>query len=699
MLSILARLCRVPAAGLLLALMAWPWAALAQAALAQAALAQTALRGQPPLDRPSVAVLLGERGWPDGVQLQGHFDRQTVHLPTLNALGPTHGSLRLVFDSRLPGYRVASLQIRLNDRAVEAIDLLARPGGRLELPLSAGDLARPFTKIEAVLRGSIADDRCVDERIAGGFVTLQPSSGLHLAPGPELGPDVWRTIATLPRRVEIGFAGDPADPAIFAASLTTAAALARAGHVPVFRGTGANAGAIQAGDGLYDLVRLEADSPPPDVMIGKPALIRHALAAIGPDRAGRVMPADYRIDRDDQIVALPMGSRTVLAITPAAAPGLATLSSSGMTPLAAGLTTTAQPTGAAGTMAPGVLRLSELAADLGPRALVDQAEWRVAVPVTNLPIGHVARHAVLDLMIPPGLDSESASEPLLARAVVDGELVGAWRLAADPEPVRLRVPLDRAGTRLVSDVRLQLQRQPGSIACRTQPVPVEVELLPTSHLELASVSGAPRNFAEFAARLGETVEIQFEPGLLGRPATLLATLTPIVEQLVRGGARRSVNAAGGATASPGSAILVGRSFAAALTAPLSLAGTSVAVAGPGGAELVEVGPADSLAVLQLAQHGGNPVLWLAGTGPDLPAWRPARLDRENVVIGDAIGTRIGFDQKADRAISIDHRPAESWAERLGGASAALLAAGWLGLTLVAVVIARLRGRRRTQSAA
>lgn len=697
MLSILARRCRVPVAGLMLAVMIWPWAALAQAALIHAG-----LRGQPPLDRPplerqSVAVLLGERGWPDGVQLQGHFDRQTVHLPTLNALGPTHGSLRLAFDSRLPGYRVASLEIRLNDRAAEAIDLLARPGGQLELPLSAADLARPFTKIEAVLRGSIADDRCVDERIAGGFVTLEPSSGLHLVPGAALAPDVWRTIATLPRRVEIGFAGNPADPAIFAASLTTAAALARDGHVPVFRDTGADAGAVHAGDGLYDLVRLEADSPPPDVMIGEPTLIRRALAAIGPDPAGRVLQADHRIDREDQIAALPMGSRTVLAVTPAAAAGLATLSARGMTPLAAGLTTTAQPSSTAGA-APGVLRLSELAADLGPRALVDEAEWRLAVPVTHLPIGHVAKHAVLDLLIPPGLDPDNAREPLLARAVVDGELVAAWRLAAGPEPVRLRVPLDRAGTRLVSDVRLQLQRQPGSIACRTQPVPVEVELLPTSHLELASVSGEPRNFAEFAARLGETVEIRVEPALLARSATLLATLTPIVEQLVRGGARLNVTVASGAEASAGSAILVGRSFAATLTAPLALAGTSVAVVGADGAGLVEVDPAASLAVLQLARHAGEPVLWLAGTGTDLPAWRPARLDRENVVIGDAIGTRIGFDQQADRAISIDHRPAESWAERLGGVSAALLAAGWLGLTLLAVSIARRRGRGRAQPA-
>ena len=302
-------------------------------------------------------------------------------------------------------------------------------------------------------------------------------------------------------------------------------------------------------------------------------------------------------------------------------------------------------------------------------------------------------------MLPPALELEGASETVLARAVVDGETVGAWRLQPGPEPVRLRVQLDRAGTRLVSDVRLLLQRQTGAVACRTRPLPVEVDLLPTSHVELASVSGAPANFAEFAARLGETVEIQVEPELLARPATLLATLTPVVEQLVRGGARLSVTAAGSALASQGGSILVGRRFAAALVAPVPLTATGVAVAGHDGTLLAEVSPSASLAVLQLARRDGEPVLWLAGSAADLPAWRPARLDRENVVIGDAIGTRIGFDSRADRAISIDYRPAASWAARLGGAGTALLAAFWLLSTLVAVVVARRRGRRHATPAA
>jgi cellulose synthase operon protein B len=687
MMSNVARRCRALAAGLLLAAMAWPGASTAQ----------TALRSQPHFEGQTIAVLLAERGWPEGMQLHGHFDRQILHLPTLSALGPTRGSLRLAFDSRLPGYRFASLQIRINDRAAEAIDLLARPGGALELALSGADLARPFTKIEAILRGSIADDRCVDERIAGGFVSLLPSSGLHLAPSPELGPDVWRTLVALPRRVEIGFAGNPSEPALFAAALTTAAALARSGHEPIFRDTDTAGVGIAAGEGLYDLVRLEAESRPPDVIIGEPALIQRAMAAIGAERGGPVIAADFRAGGEERLAALPLGSRTVLAVTPAAATGLATLLSRGLTPLAAGPGTAIETTLSASTPTPAVLRLADLAADLGPRALLDEAEWRLAIPVTRLPAGHVARHAVLDVAIPPSIDAPSGDETVLARAVVNGELVGAWRLQPGPEPVRLRLPLDRAGTRLVSDLRLVLQRQPGSHACRTQPVPVEVELVPTSHVELARLSGPPATFAEFAAGLGETVEIQIDPAHLSQPATLLTTLTPVIEQLVRGGARLRVET-GSATATASGAILVGRRFADALTAPMALTGQGVTVAGLDGTRLAEVTPDSSLAVLQLARRGGEPVLWLAGSTAELPIWRPARLDRENVVIGDAIGTRIGFDVAADRAITVDHRAAASWSDRLGGVRAALLAALWLGLTITAILIARRRARRRAAPA-
>jgi hypothetical protein len=687
MLSNVARRCRRLAAGLLLAALAWP----------ATPTAQTALRSQPHFERQTIAVLLGERGWPDGVQLHGHFDRRTLHLPTLTALGPTHGSLRLAFDSRLPGYRFASLEIRINDRAVEAIDLLARPGGELELVLSTADLARPFTKIEAVLRGSIADDRCVDERIAGGFVSLLPSSGLHLAPSPELGPDVWRTLVALPRRVEIGFAGNPSEPALFAAALTTAAALARSGHEPIFRDTDTAGVGIAAGEGLYDLVRLEAESRPPDVIIGEPALIQRAMAAIGAERGGPVIAADFRSGGDERLAALPLGSRTVLAVTPAAATGLATLLSRGLTPLAAGPGTAIEPAWAAATPPPTALRLADLALDLGPRALLDEAEWRLAIPVTRLPAGHVARHAVLDVAIPPAIDAPSGNDTVLARAVVNGELVGAWRLQPGPEPVRLRLPLDRAGTRLVTDLRLVLQRQPGVHACRTAPVPVEVELVPTSHVELARVSSPPTTFAEFAAGLGETIEIQIDPAQLGQPTTLLTMLTPVIEQLVRGGARLRVETTS-ATATASGSILVGRRFADVLTAPLPLTGQGVTVASLDGTRLADVNPESSLAVLQLATRDGEPVLWLAGSTTALPAWRPIGLDRENIVIGDAVGTRIGFDATADRAITIDHRTPASWAERLGSTRAALLAAVWLLLTVAAIVIARRRGRRSTAPA-
>lgn len=685
--SSIARFCRGFAVALMLAVVAGPWPSVAQ----------TALRAQPPLDRPEVAVLFAERGWPDGIELHGHFDRRVVHLPTLHALDPRRGSLRLAFDARLPGYRHASLEIRLNGRAVEAIDLLARPAGEIVVPLAAGDLARPFTAIEAVLRGSIHDDRCVDERLAGGFVTLSPASGLFIRPSPELDPDVGRTIASLPHRVEIGFAGNPADPELFRAALTTAASLARAGHIPVFRDTRPGTGGV--GDGLYNLVRLEAESRPPDVLVGEPTLIRQALAAITPDRAGLVGLAEHRADVADRLIAWPMRGRTVLAVTPAAADGLATLLASGLAPVAAGLTVAVAEVSGARSSGPEVVRLAALGADLGPRTLVERAAWRLAVPVTRLPVGRVAGQAVLDLLVPPSLDPDEPGEPVLARVVVDGELAGAWRLAPANDPVRLRVPLGRSGTRLVSDIRLEVQRRPSAIACRTRPLPIELELLPSSHVELANGPDSPGNFAEFAARLGDTVELRVEPALLGQPVRLLATLTPIVEQLVRGSARLRVGTGIDGQGDDAAAILVGRRFGQTLTAPVPLTGAGVVVRSRDGAGLAEVGPGAGVAVLQLARQGAEPVLWLAGSGADLPAFRPGRVDRENVLIGDASGLRIGFDSKADRAITIDHRPAASWAERLGGAKAALAAAGWLLLTLAALVIARRRRRHRTAEVA
>lgn len=298
---------------------------------------------------------------------------------------------------------------------------------------------------------------------------------------------------------------------------------------------------------------------------------------------------------------------------------------------------------------------------------------------------------VLDLMVPSAPDGQ----PVLATAIVDGEIVGWWQFLPGPEPVRLNVDLAPNGTRLVGDVRLRLQRQAMSSACRSQPMPIEVDLLASSHLQLAAMGAQPESFAEFAALAGNTVEIVVDRAAMRRPAALLETLTPVASQLFRPGAAIVLRVADRleAAAPTRARLLVGRSFAAELEATLPIGRAGLRVASSDGTSLVEISPAEPLAVLQLARQGDQSVLWLAASDGALPRWQPRSLDRETVLIGDAAGTRLGFDASNDRVIEVDHVSAAGWREWLGAGWLPVLVACWLALTLAAVQLARWRRGR------
>lgn len=197
-------------------------------------------------------------------------------------------------------------------------------------------------------------------------------------------------------------------------------------------------------------------------------------------------------------------------------------------------------------------------------------------------------------------------------------------------------------------------------------MPIQADLLASSHLGLAPLAGAPRNFAEFAAMAGNAVEIVIERAALHRPAALLGMLTPVASQLFRPGAAIFVRAGDrleGAT-DQRVRLLVGRGFAASLEAPVPLGRPGLEIAAVDGKRLLEIKPSDPLAVLQLARHGDEPVIWLAASGGALPDWRPQRLDRETVLIGGSGGTRLGFNAETDRAITVDHAAFGGWRARL-----------------------------------
>ena len=645
-------------------------------------------------------VTLAERGFGSGVELRGLVDERILHLPTLAAALPEQARLRLLVEAQLPGWLRATLEVRLNERSVVARDLLHAPSGELVLPVEPSELRGPYLRVDLALRGSLADDRCVDQRAAAGFVRIAPQSGLELALDRRRLDDFWRLWESLPRRVQIALAPSGAAAETLHTALLTGLALARSGREIRYRDLDDNTLLSAASvaellpvalDGRVRSPEIARESAPepalPHVLVGELEAVRSRLEHL----AARALRSDGELvvlfERGDLGIAR-LGRTPILLIRPRAGRALARLLDTGFAPLAAGSESDLGSAVSSNEETADAVPLANLGADLGTRWIGERGGWRFDLPLLRLPPRRVPFELVLDLAVPPS----AGERPTVAAVWFDEELLHAGPLPSRPGPHRLRLRLPEGRTRLAPSVRLELVREAPAESCTTRSVAIPAQLLGSSHLLLTAAPELPTSFAELAALFDLRTPILIDRHLAERPAGLLATLTEIGRHLLRSGAPSVLELIDldRPPSVDGPFLLVGGRGWPELAAPLRLDRGRVQLIGRASGPLLEIGPADDLAIAQLARLGDRPGLWLAGIRPGLPTWPGDRLDREDVAVGDRYGTRLALRTTVDRVVTVDYPEAISWFERLAFWRWGVILAFWTASTALLVAVLRRR---------
>lgn len=663
--------------------------------------AQPVLRAKP--ERETVRIELAERGWRQGVELEGPFAERTLFFPTLVAARPEWGRVRLAVESQLPGWRRATLLVRVGERSVIARDLLREPSGELVVPLEPDELREPYLRIGLELRGALADDRCVDPRSAGGFVRIGPRSALELGLDRRRLDDVWRLWESLPQRVEIAFEPAHDRAATLHTALLVGLALARSGREVRYRDLDETAPLLATDVAGFVPVAAAAEPrplqggeertvepSPPRIVVGDPNSLRSRFARLA---AGLGRP-------ESDLVVLPehgdvgvsrLGPEPVLLIRPRAGAALDRLFASGLAPLVSGAESAlglGEPRSGHEAEREEAVPLARLGGELGTRWIVERGGWRLDVPLIRLPPARLPAELVLDLLVP----SANAESPTVAAVWLDEELLHAAPLPGGAGPHRLRVRLPKEHPRLVSSVRVELLREARADPCTSRPVGMPAELLASSHLLLTEAPKRPSSFAELAALFDARTAILIESAAVARPAALLATLTEIGRHLFRPGAPGRLRLVELDRPPPveGPFVLVGGRGWPELEAPLRLDRGRVALLGRSGDPLLEIEPGDDLAIAQLVRLGERSGLWLAATGESPSLWPGDRLDREDLVIGDRHGTRVALRTATDTVPIVDYPEAVSWLDRLAPWRWGVLLAFWAMSTLLLVLILRRR---------
>lgn len=658
--------------------------------------AQSALRAK--TERETVELDLARLGFEQGLELRGTVDTRSVHFPTLAASRPESGRLRLLLDVQLPTWQRAVLEVRVRDRGVLALDLLRWAGSEVVLPLEPADLREPFIRVDFELRGSLADDRCVDDRTAGGFVRILPRSGLELVVDTRRVDEIRNFWETLPRTVEIAVASGRGGADVFHTALLVGLALARSGREILYRELEGSPPLVAGEFGRLLPVADQVEGAdrrsfgkhavaqkPPHVVIGDPEIVAFHMkerAWVG-DREEPLFP---RGTNDLSLVRT--GRTSVLFVHPRAGPALDRLVRTGLVSLAAGTDTNLVSSGSHAEPEVETVPLGELGVELRTRWIGERGGWRFGLPLVRLPAGRVPVGVVLDVAAPAG----SGGRPVSAAVWLDEELLHTGPLPDGPGPHRLRLNLPERDVRLAPELRVELVRQAEADPCTSRPTQLPAQLLASSYLILGAAPRHPRTFAELAALLDEETPLLVERDRLDRPTNLLTTLVGIGRHLFRPGAPgRVIPIDGDDPLRPERPfLLVGGVARPELVAPLRLDRGRVALVGRASGPLLEIAPGTNIAVAQLVRLGEQPGLQLAGLEPELPSWPGDRLDREDLVVGDRSGTRIALRTTRDTVIRVAYPEAISWFDRLAPWRWGLILAFWAALSACLVVVLRRR---------
>lgn len=595
-------------------------------------------------------VTLADLGFADGISFTGFSGRRDLYFPLPVGVPVRDIKLAGGIEAQAPQPIRASMQILVDDRprwnAMPAVGGGVQP---LALDIIHGDAGQPFVKVSFLYGAAWSEDRCMDQRLPGGYATLRPDTVLHYRFDPAAITSVRDALAVLPRKVRIALSAGNASRDHYEAALALGLELTRQGR-------------------KVEFVRL------PTV----PAAGIAAEFAIAPmaELAALVGTLPAGVEANGTVRLVMAGGLPVIALTEGADVGTVGYLASGWHRLAGGAALTPR----AGQGVPAEKdRLGFAALGLGDgiREVADRGEWDLRFDYAAVPKGQ--KPSALDITLTPG--AAIGGDPQLAHIFVNNLLLRSVSLADGGATRRLSVPLPDGLVGRSNALRVVLQRQTKGGDCREAPMASPAQLLPDSGVVMAGDTGAPGDFFALGAAFADGLDVVVPAAALADPAATLALATRALDGLVQdsAGLRVVVDDGKGAATGRPFLLLPGVKMPAGL--PVALDQGAVKVVDRQGRTLLDVTGAPTLLLAQLAQEAGQVglVLQATGAGPvPLPETLP--LDRGTVAFADADGLLMAIDTVRERAVKVEIGDNSAWADWLDRFRILLVAGIWVLLT-------------------
>lgn len=635
------------------------------------------------------SVTLRDLGYPDGVTLSGIAARQDIFFP-LPAWVPTD---ELKLEARLMGTLAegqrASVQVQIDDNP-RWTGGLNQPNKdyALSMALSRPDIRQGFAKASIVWGAQWTDNRCVDQRLPGGFVTLSPDSAVTYSIDTARIDSVRAAWSALGPRVHLLLPASDLTAAQFQAAVKLAGDLQRQGRVVTF----ARLPLPDAASGLS--VPATATGT---IIIAARAELEALGAAIralpGKDRLWALRDGGAGAD----VALLPMAEGMALALLDGIDGEKVRVLTDGWSPLVdagANAVRAARPQPATVIGNDGI-PFAALGLGQGVQELVDRAEWPLRLDYTQVPEGQ--RPAALEIELAPG--STVGDRPQLLHVFVNNTLLRSVSLPDGGKVQRISVPLPDGLLGRSNAIRIVLQRQPSGGDCREAPLASPAQILPGSRVTLAPDSTRPADFYALSPAMAKGATLVVTPEQL-KDVEAVNLAARVVADLVPAQAPLSVIVGDGKTRPATPFIqLPGASLPGKADLPVRLDGGAVSVKDRSGQMLLDVTGTRGLITAQLSGLDGTPGLSLATADGKVPAGMPRlAFDKGNVAFANDTGLLMTFDTVRDRAVRVVVADDAGWADWLDRFRILLVLGAWGLLTLVGVGALRRWYRNRAPKA-
>ncbi|AUN31517.1 cellulose biosynthesis cyclic di-GMP-binding regulatory protein BcsB [Niveispirillum cyanobacteriorum] len=635
------------------------------------------------------SVTLRDLGYPDGVTLSGISARQDIFFP-LPAWVPTDNlQLDMKLDTALAEGQRASVQLLLDDQPRWAGAL--KPGTHAQsvaASLKRTDLRQGFTKATIAWGAQWTDNRCVDQRLPGGFVTLSPDSAVTYSIDPAKIDSVRAAWSALGPRVHLLLPAGDLTVTQFQAAVKLAGDLQRQGRIVTF-------------DRLPTPGVISTLSVPPattgSIVIATKAEVEALGAAIralpGKDKLWSLRDGGAGAD----IALLPMAEGMALALLDGIDGEKVRVLTDGWSPLAdtsANTINAAKPQPASLIGNDGI-PFAVLGLGQGVQELVDRAEWPLRLDYAQVPQGQ--RPAALEIELAPG--STMGDKPQLLHVFVNNTLLRSVSLPDGGKVQRISVPLPDGLLGRSNAIRIVLQRQASGGDCREAPLASPAQILPGSRVTLTPDSTKPADFYALSPAMAKGATLVVTPDHL-KDVAAVNLAARIVADLVPAQAPLSV-IVGDGKAKPATPFiqLPGASLPGKPDLPVRLDGGAVSVKDRSGQALLDVTGTHGLMTAQLASLDGTPGLALATSdGRISPLMPRLAFDKGNVAFADDTGLLMAFDTVRDRAVRVVVADDAGWADWLDRFRIVLVLGAWGLLTLVGVGSLRRWYRNRAPKA-